>query len=314
MISRVLTQTSLSSTEPPNLWSGVEHPSIVPTPPRGTRVLRYKPGARPITSSSEKHTPLDEVCLTWLFACQVLVLKASPQVPIYDLAKPYDETCNKCGFGLSGARYVSSMSIPYANGSFNFTCRNVPHAPLTNSAPPASTVQKQTTRCTPSSTYPPKRTTWQVPNSPSSPPTLTHLQTSRNQHRATCNLCHQTIFGTCYKCLHPVCSSADVNLCSTCESDGGGMHPLDHPLLKLRTPGSWHPALGLGKPTCPSVPGSEEGRGAGVLRARESATPTSSSSEGAPSLRSLSGYGGSSWLGQGFHEAGLGLRPYGAAF
>lgn len=57
--------------------------------------------------------------------------------------------------------------------------------------------------------------------------------------------------------------------------------------------------------------GSEEGAGTGARRARGSATPASSFSEGAPSL---SGYGGPSWLGHGFHEAGLGLRPYGAAF
>lgn len=143
------------------------------------------------------------------------------------------------------------------------------------------------------------------------PPALIHLQIAPKQHRATCSLCHQTIVGTCYKCLHPVCSSANVNLCAACESDGGVLHPPDHPLLKLRTPDSWHPILGLGKPTCPSVAGSEEGGGTGTRRARGSATPASSSSEGAPSV---SGYGGRSWLGYGFHDAGLGLRPYGAAF
>lgn len=206
---------------------------------------------------------------------------------------------------------MSPMSIPYANGSFTFTCRNVPHAPPTNYAPPVSTAQKQTTRYTPSPTFPPKRTTWQVPQSSSYPPALTHLQIAPKQHRAMCSLCHQTIVGTCYKCLHPVCSSANVNLCAACESDSGVLHPPDHPLLKLRTPDSWHPILGLGKSTRPSVAGSEEGGGTGVRRARGSATPASSSSEGAPSI---SGYGGPSWLGYGFHEAGLGLRPYGAAF
>ena len=92
------------------------------------------------------------------------------------------------------------------------------------------------------------------------------------------------------------------------------MHPLDHPLLKLRTPDSWRPVLGLGNPTCPSVAGSEESRGVGVRRARGSITPGSLSSEGDQSLKSLSGYGRSSWLGNGFHEAGLGLRPHDAAF
>jgi len=119
------------------------------------------------------------------------------------------------------------------------------------------------------------------------------------------------IVGTCYKCVHPVCSSADVNLCATCESDGGGVHPVDHPVLKLKTPDSWYPTLALGKPICLGMAGSEEGGGTGVRRAGRSATPASSLSEGAPSL---SGYGGPSWLGYGFHAAGLGLRPYGATF
>lgn len=205
---------------------------------------------------------------------------------------------------------MSPTSIPYANRLFTFTCRNVPYVPPTNSAPPVSTVQKQTTRFTPSASSPPKRTTWQVPHSSPYPPPLTHLQISRKQHHTACNICHQTIVGTCYKCLYPACSSANITLCAVCESDDGETHPPDHPLLKLRTPDSWHPILGLGKPICPSIAGSEEGRGTGVRRARGSATPASSSSEGA---RSLSGYGGPSWLGYGFHEAGLGLRPYGAA-
>jgi len=59
---------------------------------------------------------------------------------------------------------------------------------------------------------------------------------------------------------------------------------------------------------------SEESRSAGVRRARGSATPNSISSEGAQSLKSLPGYGGQSWLGYGYNEAGLGLRPYDAAF
>jgi hypothetical protein len=192
--------------------------------------------------------------------------------------------------------------------------------PLTNSAHPAFTAQKRSTRRTPSLTSPLRRTTSQVPHSPSSPLALTHLQTSRDRHRVSCNLCHQPISGTRYKHLHRICSLTNVNLCAACESDGGGMHSLDHPLLKLRTPDSWIPVLGLGKPRHQSVASLEEGRGVrmrgarGLTTSTSTSTPTSTSSEGTQSLRSLSGYGGPSWLGYGFCEAGLGLTSSGATF
>jgi len=259
MISRVLTQTS--SSEPPKPWPGAEHSPIVPISPRSARGMRYESSATLVASSSEKQSPLDKE-------------------PFYDLTKAYDESCNKCGHGLSGGRFKCASCASHE------LCASCFHG--------------------------------SEANHPMHSFTYVHSKedylTARDQHRTTCNLCHQTILGTCYKCLHPICASTGVNLCAACESDGAGMHPLDHPLLKLRTPGSWNPVLGLGQSRRQSIAGSEESRVTGVRRAKRSNTPTSISSDGAQSLRSLPGYGGRSWLGHGFHEAGLGSRPDDAAF
>jgi len=56
------------------------------------------------------------------------------------------------------------------------------------------------------------------------------------KHRAMCDApgCSKTIHGVRYKCLHPSCK--DFDLCADCEALPIPVHPIDHPLLKIKTP------------------------------------------------------------------------------
>ncbi|KAL5518731.1 hypothetical protein ACEPAH_414 [Sanghuangporus vaninii] len=54
------------------------------------------------------------------------------------------------------------------------------------------------------------------------------------KHLARCNECGATIRGVRYKCLHPDCP--DYDLCSRCEALPIEVHPVLHPLVKLRSP------------------------------------------------------------------------------
>ncbi|SGY47655.1 BQ5605_C001g00555 [Microbotryum silenes-dioicae] len=53
-----------------------------------------------------------------------------------------------------------------------------------------------------------------------------------------CDACEVgPIVGARYRCMHPDCNEGDsYDLCATCEADPIARHPIDHPLLKLRTP------------------------------------------------------------------------------
>ncbi|THH18617.1 hypothetical protein EW146_g2382 [Bondarzewia mesenterica] len=61
------------------------------------------------------------------------------------------------------------------------------------------------------------------------------------RHSATCNACEKVIHGVRYKCMHPACS--DFDLCATCEAHPIPVHPLTHPLLKIRTAGTVIPTV-----------------------------------------------------------------------
>ncbi|KAF8140511.1 hypothetical protein EV363DRAFT_1393414 [Boletus edulis] len=52
-------------------------------------------------------------------------------------------------------------------------------------------------------------------------------------HHAECNSCRKMVRGARYKCMHPSCP--DFDLCSDCEALPIPVHPLNHPMLKLRT-------------------------------------------------------------------------------
>ncbi|CAG7854061.1 SubName: Full=Uncharacterized protein {ECO:0000313/EMBL:CCA69588.1} [Serendipita indica DSM 11827] len=56
----------------------------------------------------------------------------------------------------------------------------------------------------------------------------------RPVHRAICDAigCGKTIVGVRYKCMHPSCP--DFDLCENCEALPIPVHPVDHPMLKIR--------------------------------------------------------------------------------
>ncbi|KAF9225555.1 hypothetical protein BS17DRAFT_807785 [Gyrodon lividus] len=60
-------------------------------------------------------------------------------------------------------------------------------------------------------------------------------------HLAVCNSCRQNIRGARYKCVHPSCP--DFDLCGNCEALPIPIHPLNHPMLKLRTPDAVIPSV-----------------------------------------------------------------------
>ncbi|KAI0053384.1 hypothetical protein FA95DRAFT_739476 [Auriscalpium vulgare] len=60
-------------------------------------------------------------------------------------------------------------------------------------------------------------------------------------HHATCDACRRSIRGVRFKCMHPAC--ADFDLCADCESLPLAVHPREHPLLKIRTPGGYVPRV-----------------------------------------------------------------------
>ncbi|KZV81440.1 hypothetical protein EXIGLDRAFT_731333 [Exidia glandulosa HHB12029] len=53
------------------------------------------------------------------------------------------------------------------------------------------------------------------------------------RHRARCDACDKEIWDIRYKCTHPNCPNFD--LCAACEALPKPVHPISHPLLKLRT-------------------------------------------------------------------------------
>jgi next to BRCA1 gene 1 protein len=63
-----------------------------------------------------------------------------------------------------------------------------------------------------------------------------HSRKAMAKHRAMCDApgCGKTIHGARYKCVHPSCK--DFDLCADCEALPIPVHPIDHPLLKLKTP------------------------------------------------------------------------------
>ncbi|KAF8846127.1 hypothetical protein BDN67DRAFT_1006603 [Paxillus ammoniavirescens] len=75
---------------------------------------------------------------------------------------------------------------------------------------------------------------------------LAHHQAA---HLAICNSCRQTIHGARYKCMHPSCP--DFDLCADCEALPIPIHPLNHPMLKMRTPDTVIPSLRKVEPIKP---------------------------------------------------------------
>ncbi|KAI0639950.1 hypothetical protein C8Q77DRAFT_1164747 [Trametes polyzona] len=53
-------------------------------------------------------------------------------------------------------------------------------------------------------------------------------------HLASCNVCGHVITGVRYKCMHETCE--DFDLCQSCEAHPIPVHPVTHPLLKIRSP------------------------------------------------------------------------------
>ncbi|KAI0800737.1 hypothetical protein C8Q74DRAFT_1238467 [Fomes fomentarius] len=60
-------------------------------------------------------------------------------------------------------------------------------------------------------------------------------------HFASCNACGQRIKGVRYKCMHESCP--DFDLCENCEAHPIAVHPITHPLLKIRIPGVVVPTI-----------------------------------------------------------------------
>ena len=61
------------------------------------------------------------------------------------------------------------------------------------------------------------------------------------KHYATCDSCNKTIYGVRYKCMHPDCP--DFDLCASCEAHPIAVHPLTHPMLKMKTPDTVVPTV-----------------------------------------------------------------------
>ena len=66
---------------------------------------------------------------------------------------------------------------------------------------------------------------------------IVYRQSRKNlvKHRAMCDApgCSKTIHGVRYKCMHPSCK--DFDLCADCEAMPIPVHPIDHPLLKIKS-------------------------------------------------------------------------------
>ncbi|TFK95036.1 hypothetical protein K466DRAFT_508551 [Polyporus arcularius HHB13444] len=60
-------------------------------------------------------------------------------------------------------------------------------------------------------------------------------------HFASCNVCGSRIRGVRYKCMHESCD--DFDLCENCEALPIPVHPINHPLLKMKTPGVVVPTI-----------------------------------------------------------------------
>lgn len=64
---------------------------------------------------------------------------------------------------------------------------------------------------------------------------LAHKDPALHQeHGAFCNQCRVEIGGIRYKCMHPSCP--DFDLCRNCEAMPMAVHPVNHPMLKIRVP------------------------------------------------------------------------------
>ncbi|WVR07488.1 hypothetical protein IAU60_004530 [Kwoniella sp. DSM 27419] len=84
-----------------------------------------------------------------------------------------------------------------------------------------------------------------------------------------CDGCNQYIRGSRYKCMHPSCP--DYDLCETCEAAPHAVHPVDHPMLKMKLPlklnfsSSFEPGADSDTTTVPSPrSGGRRGRGNGA--------------------------------------------------
>ncbi|KIK70603.1 hypothetical protein GYMLUDRAFT_253953 [Collybiopsis luxurians FD-317 M1] len=60
-------------------------------------------------------------------------------------------------------------------------------------------------------------------------------------HRATCDSCKRQIFGIRYKCMHQDCP--DFDLCQDCEALPIAVHPVTHPMLKMKNISTIIPAV-----------------------------------------------------------------------
>ncbi|TBU25294.1 hypothetical protein BD311DRAFT_700421 [Dichomitus squalens] len=76
-----------------------------------------------------------------------------------------------------------------------------------------------------------------------SEPATLMIRNSANDpiHYASCNVCGSQIRGVRYKCVHESCD--DFDLCQNCEAHPISVHPVHHPLLKLKTPGAVIPLV-----------------------------------------------------------------------
>ncbi|WWC71610.1 uncharacterized protein I206_105568 [Kwoniella pini CBS 10737] len=66
--------------------------------------------------------------------------------------------------------------------------------------------------------------------------TNSSVEASDNVHHphVVCDGCNGYIRGSRYKCMHPSCP--DYDLCEACESSPLRVHPVDHPMLKMKLP------------------------------------------------------------------------------
>ncbi|KAG8219591.1 hypothetical protein J3R82DRAFT_544 [Butyriboletus roseoflavus] len=101
-------------------------------------------------------------------------------------------------------------------------------------------------------------------------------------HLAVCDSCQKTIRGARYKCMHPGCP--DFDLCSDCEALPIPVHPLNHPMLKLKTSDAVIPTVyRVGQTHSIDEPASQksasvhgESRSPALLHRSPLATPTKS--------------------------------------
>ncbi|KIK99466.1 hypothetical protein PAXRUDRAFT_822705 [Paxillus rubicundulus Ve08.2h10] len=143
------------------------------------------------------------------------VATSAPVAAIFPREAPvrHSATCNLCDSVIFGERFkcVSCPDFDTCSSCFRITSEQHPNHGFVRVSKPEDLMMRYS---------------------------LAHHQAT---HLAICNSCRQTICSVRYKCMHPSCP--DFDLCDNCEALPIPIHPLNHPMLKMRTPDTVVPSL-----------------------------------------------------------------------